>query len=260
MGATLEPMPGCPPQERSNGQDGRVSASAEPTERWPLGFAHRGARSEARDNTIGSFARALELGAPGLESDAWSTADDQVVLDHDGLVRRGLRRYRIGRLRRDELPRHIPTLAELYHRFGTDFSLSLDVKDPSVVSPVLDLAAEIGGLGRLWLCHPDARSLVPVAAGRARLVESTSLGRISEPLEMRAGKLAAAGVSALNLRSREWTATAVETVHSAGLRAFAWDAQRSSELHRVLNAGVDAVFSDHVQRMVKALAEIRWTG
>ncbi|HKY78076.1 MAG TPA: glycerophosphodiester phosphodiesterase family protein, partial [Acidimicrobiia bacterium] len=37
----------------------------------PIGFAHRGARAQAPENTLEAFALALRLGATGLESDAW---------------------------------------------------------------------------------------------------------------------------------------------------------------------------------------------
>ncbi|MGA1075335.1 MAG: glycerophosphodiester phosphodiesterase, partial [Ilumatobacteraceae bacterium] len=50
----------------------------------PIMFAHRGARAHAPENTIEAFQLALRLGATGLESDAWLTADGVVVLDHDG--------------------------------------------------------------------------------------------------------------------------------------------------------------------------------
>ena len=60
--------------------------------RPPIGFAHRGARAHAPDNTSESFELALRLGASGLESDVWLTADGVPVLDHDGVVRVGHRR------------------------------------------------------------------------------------------------------------------------------------------------------------------------
>src|SRR5690349_14886276 len=81
--------------------------------RPPIGFAHRGARAHAPENTLEGFELAVRLGATGLESDVWRTSDGEAVLDHDGVVRRGLRKVPIGELRRDELPAHIPTLAEL---------------------------------------------------------------------------------------------------------------------------------------------------
>jgi len=43
--------------------------------------------AHAPENTLGAFTLALRLGANGLESDAWTTADGHVVLDHDGVVK-----------------------------------------------------------------------------------------------------------------------------------------------------------------------------
>src|SRR6476661_2102197 len=94
----------------------------------PIAFAHRGARAHAPENTIESFALALKLGATGLESDVWLTADGVPVLDHDGVVKVGLRRRPIGSMQRAALPSWIPTLEDLYAQCGTMFELSLDVK------------------------------------------------------------------------------------------------------------------------------------
>ena len=54
-----------------------------PTRVW----AHRGARRQAPENTRAAFARAVELGADGVELDARHTADDVVVVSHDPVVR-----------------------------------------------------------------------------------------------------------------------------------------------------------------------------
>ncbi|MFO7793863.1 MAG: glycerophosphodiester phosphodiesterase [Candidatus Nanohaloarchaea archaeon] len=96
----------------------------------PITFAHRGAKAHAPDNTLEAFELALRLGATGLESDVWLTADGTAVLDHDGVVRNGLRKRPISTLDRSELPAHIPTLKELLETCGTGFALSLDLKDP----------------------------------------------------------------------------------------------------------------------------------
>ena len=72
--------------------------------RPPIGFAHRGARAHAPENTIEAFSLAIRLGATGLESDVWLTADGVPVLDHDGVVRRGVRRRPIGEVERKDLP------------------------------------------------------------------------------------------------------------------------------------------------------------
>ena len=61
----------------------------------PIAFAHRGASAHAQANTLEAFRLGLRLGATGLESDVWLTADGIPVLDHDGYVRHGVRRRAI---------------------------------------------------------------------------------------------------------------------------------------------------------------------
>jgi glycerophosphoryl diester phosphodiesterase len=223
-----------------------------------IGFAHRGARAHAPDNTLASFQLARRLGATGLESDVWLTADGVPVLDHDGLARGGLRRRAIADVNRADLPEHMPTLASLYETCGTEFELSLDVKDAAAASSVLAVAREAGGdaVGRLWLCHPDWNV---VASWReldpdVKLVDSTRLRRIKEGPERRAASLAAAGIDAINMHHSDWTLGLTTLFHRFERLAFAWDCQHDRVLASMLHMGMDAVYSDHVDRMVDALA------
>jgi glycerophosphoryl diester phosphodiesterase len=226
--------------------------------RPPIGFAHRGARAHAPENTLEAFRLAVRLGATGLESDVWLTADGEAVLDHDGVVRAGLRKRSIADCRRAELPAHIPTLEELYAEVGTDLDISLDVKDPAAFDRTVAVAkaAGDGALERLWLCHWDW-TLVAEWRQRCadvRLVDSTWLKRIPEGPERRAAALAEAGVDALNLHHTEWTGGRVALVHRFEVLCFGWDAQHDRILDELLDAGIDAVYSDHVDRMTDALA------
>lgn len=213
--------------------------------------------AHAPENTLEAFRRALRLGAAGLESDAWLTADGEVVLHHHGEVRTGLRRRPIADVSRSGLPSHVPTLGELYGSCGTAFELSLDVRDPSVAPAVVAVARQAGGgaLGRLWLCAPDLggaawRSL----SDDVHLVESTRLRAIREGPERRAAALADAGIDAINLRFSDWTGGLTTLFHRFGRYAFGWDAQHPRQLDHLLGMGIDAVYSDHVDRMVAALA------
>lgn len=220
-----------------------------------IAFAHRGARAERPENTVEAFLRALELGANGLETDAWLTADGEVVLDHDGVMGPLWKRRAISACSRDELPPHIPTLGQLYAACGTDFELSIDVKDPAALSPLVEVARAADAAERLWLCHHDWR---PMAAWRRQipechLVESTNLAWMKEGLAARVSALAAAGLDAVNLHRTQWSEGAVREVHAVGLKAFGWDAQTSDDLAALVTVGVDGVYSDHVERMVTAL-------
>ncbi|HUQ39843.1 MAG TPA: glycerophosphodiester phosphodiesterase [Acidimicrobiales bacterium] len=223
----------------------------------PIGFAHRGARAHAPENTLAAFQLALKLGATGLESDAWLTADDMVVLDHDGVVKSGLRRRPIAEVRRDQLPAHIPTLDDLYATCGTDYELSLDVKDAAAAPGVVAAARDAGdgALGRLWMCHHDWEQVAEWRALDAdvRLVDSTRLRRMKDGPERRAAQLADVGIDAVNMHHTDWTGGLVALFHRFERYAFGWDAQFDRILEALLAMGIDAVYSDHTDRMMQSL-------
>ena len=181
-------------------------------------FAHRGARAHAPENTLEAFRLAVRLGATGLESDVWRTADGDAVLDHDGVVGTMFRRRRLAEVATADLPGHIPSLAALYEACVVDHDVSLDVKDADAIDAVLDAARAAGALGRLWLCHPDLEVLASwrERSGPARLVHSTRTPAMQRGPEQHAARLRELGVDAVNLHQSEWTAGTVALYHRFG--------------------------------------------
>ena len=223
----------------------------------PIMFAHRGARAYAPENTIDSFLLALRLGATGLESDVGLTADGVAVLDHDGEIRSGrFRKRAIAACRRDELPDHIPALADLFEACGTDFHLSLDLKGSAVGPTVIEVVRSVAPaiLDRLWLCHHDLGELIRLRPldDQVKLIDSTRVPRISEGPERRAARLAAEGVDGINMHRDDWNGGLVSLFHRFGRTTFCWDLQFEHQLRPVYRMGMDAVYSDHVDRMVDA--------
>jgi glycerophosphoryl diester phosphodiesterase len=225
----------------------------------PITFAHRGGRADdAPENSLVAFRRALAQGASGLESDARLSADRQVVLVHGSTVRAGMRRPKVRSLPAARLAElGVPRLADLYAEVGTDFELSLDLKEPDLTGPIVALARDAGALNRLWLC---AREVSELENARrvdpdVQLVHSMGRRAYGDALERHASTLARAGVAALNLREAEWSLGLVTLTHRFNLRAFAWDAQEYRRIRAVLEMGVDAIYSDHVDRLVAAVGE-----
>jgi len=220
----------------------------------PITFAHRGARAHAPENTLESFALALRLGATGLESDVWLTADGEAVLDHDGVVPGRLRKKLISDMQRAELPAHIPTLAELYEHCGTGYALSLDLKARGAGEAVIGVTADAAPsmLERLWLCHPVYETLLPLRGQGARLIDSTRLHRIKEGPERRAAALANEGLDGINMHHTDWNGGLVALFHRFDRVAFGWDLQHHDDLRPALRMGLDAIYSDWVDRMLDA--------
>jgi glycerophosphoryl diester phosphodiesterase len=217
-------------------------------------FAHRGGRAHGRDNTLDTFRGALARGATGLETDAWLTADGAVVLDHDGVLRTASGKRQLSDVRRDALPAHMPTLAELYTACGTAYDLAIDVKSYAVGAAAAEVAEAHGAADRLWLVGGGVGVVREwrESGGAAHLALTiNSRSRLAAV----AAAAAQAGAEAVNMRWPWWTRGFARRMHDLGLLAFGYDAQSRFALRRCVRLGLDGVFSDHVERMHEVLAQ-----
>ncbi len=221
----------------------------------PIGFAHRGARAIAPENTLEAFRLALRLGATGLESDVWLTADGVPVLDHDGVVGKGrIRKRRIADTDRSDLPDWIPSVEDLLVEVGDGYHLSLDIKDPAAAIPTAEVIRAHGdGLAeRTWFCDPDDERLIGLRSQLpdVRLVHSTRLNKLARTPEQHAARLASAGLDGMNMHRTDWSGGLVVLFHRFEVFAFGWDLQHEHHLENGLRMGLDAIYSDHVDVMM----------
>ena len=72
--------------------------------------------------------------------------------------------------------------------------------------------------------------------------------------ERLAAQLSEDGIDAVNLHRSEWTGGLTTLFHRFGRLAFGWDAQHERMLTELLHMGIDGVYSDHVDRMMEAVA------
>ena len=160
----------------------------------------------------------------------------------------------IGRLRRDQLPDHVPTLRQLFEICGTEYHLSLDLKDHDAGEAVLELVRAMAPdlMSRMWLCHPalDELTVLRPLDDQVKLVDSTRLERIAEGPERRAARLADIGIDGINLRNQDWNGGLVALFHRFERTAFSWDLQFEHHLQSAYRMGIDGVYSDFVDRMV----------
>lgn len=225
----------------------------------PILFAHRGARAYAPENTIEAFVLALKLGATGLESDVWLTADGEVVCDHDGVVRTGRMRRStpIAELRRSQLPAHVPTLEQVIDVCGPETHLSLDLKDPSAGPAVVNFVREIDAdmIPRLWLRSQTLSVLETLRAleDDVRLVDAPRSLNLSEGLERRAAHLAAKAIDGVALPYSHCTGGIIVLFHRFDRVVFGRQLQHQHQLSSVLRMGSDGVSSDYPDRIVDAL-------
>ena len=180
------------------------------------------------------------------------------MLDHDGVVRQGLRRRPIASCDRADLPATSPPSPSSTRTVGTDLDLSLDVKDPAAFDRTV--AGRPGGRRR------GARAPVAlpprlgaggrVAAGvRRTCAWSTRPASATCPTAPSSGppRWPTPASTPSTSTTREWTGGLTALFHRFEVLCFGWDAQHDRILDDLLDAGIDGVYSDHVDRMVDAL-------
>ena len=241
----------------------------------PAALAHRGGAKEAPENTIAAFARAVRLGFRHLETDVQLSADGEVVICHDSRLGRvtgsaakvgDLTYAQLAQLRVRGEP--IPRLVDLLESFpGARFSI--DAKTEAVVEPLLDIVARLGVFDRVCIgAFSDRRlgrirrlaggavctTVGPAAIGRLRLA-SLGLGKAAGV----EGDVVAAPPS---WRGRDLVDRAfVGAAHSRGLRVHVWTVDDPERMRRLLDVGVDGIFTDRPLVLRQVLAERgRWGG
>lgn len=213
---------------------------------------HRGAPREHMENTLSGFARAIALGAAGVELDVHATRDGVVVVHHDPVPRarrpdQSVETRPIAELLAAEVAtlRHadgsaIPTLDEVLQLLGARATAYVELKGRDVE------AAALAALAR----HPTTPAAVHSFDHRAVWRAGQRAPRVRRGVLLASylvdapAALAAAG--ALDLwQEWEWIdPPLVAAVHAMGGRVVAWTANEPGAVRALAAMGVDAICTD----------------
>jgi glycerophosphoryl diester phosphodiesterase len=222
-----------------------------------LPYAHRGGASDAPENTLPAFARAVELGYRYLETDTHVTADGVLVAFHDDVLDRVTDRTgRISELAWAEVSEArigsepIPLLEDLLTAFP-HARINIDPKHDRAVRPLAALLLRMGAVDRVGIGSFSDRRL----ADMRRLCGPrlcTSLGPKGIARLMAAGRRLpvgrfAAGCAQVPVRQGGITIVDerfVTVAHGRGLQVHVWTVDDPAEMHRLVDLGVDGIMSD----------------
>jgi glycerophosphoryl diester phosphodiesterase len=251
----------------------------------PLVIAHRGARTEAPENTAAAFDAALKHAADGIELDVQMTADGVPVVFHDATLHRvaGSRR-RLGSCTLSELRAFdfgkwfharfagepILTLDEVLSRYAGAVDLYVEVKSywrdgqtgrtahltRTILSQVSAQQSRLRKR-RFYLLSFDprvlalARELVPAVAGMRNLDRPRTTPVAAAAL----ARGIADDVPAVNLASRLLTPALARAVRARGKQLFTYTCNTPRQLAAARAVGVDGIMTDRPDWLVKAVAQ-----
>ena len=236
----------------------------------PLVIAHRGASGERPENTMPAFERAIEQQADLIEIDLHLSRDGVIMIHHDaGLERLGekgeISDYTAEQLGRfdvapgEEALERIPTLLDVLEQFADRIEFNLEIKIghsgayPGIEAQAVAALEERGLISKMLFSsfHDDVLKRLRAVSPSARLAV---LVDPRAPLRM-VERAKAVGAEAINPSVRLVTRRVVEAAHDAGCAVYPYTEDDPGAMAKLLDRGVDGIFTNHPARLRALLAE-----
>jgi glycerophosphoryl diester phosphodiesterase len=238
----------------------------------PIILAHRGDKNHAPENTLASFAQALQKGADGIELDAKLTADGHVIVIHDAVVDRTTNgKGRVASLSLEDIRKldagkwfnekfagtKVPLLEEVFEIVGKDKIINIELKNylasRVLMTKVCELIKRHNNQSQI-LFSSFFPSTLKIAAQilpevpRGLLAMRGFLGVWARSFGFMFGDYQAMHpyISSVNKQQ-------VQRVHRINRRVIVWTANTPEEINQLKEWGVDGIITDDPQTAVRTL-------
>lgn len=232
--------------------------------RLPLVIGHRGAAGHAPEHTFQSYDLAMKFGVDYIEQDLQMTSDGVLIALHDPTLDRttdcrgAAIEMTLAEIR--ACAPQVPTLREVFERYGQSANYYIETKNPDeapgMEEGLLALIDEFGlrdGAVERWqvLIQSFSRdSLLKIQDmdGQLPLIQLIEKDHDSAAIQSMLADIAtyAVGIGPSRLSV---DAALVDAVHAHGLHIHPYTVNEDAEMHRLIDLGVDGMFSDYPDRL-----------
>lgn len=233
--------------------------------------AHRGANETHPENTLAAFKEAIRLGAQMIELDVQMTKDNQLVVMHDVNVDRTtngrgpVKELRLGKIKKLDAGKwkskefkkeRVPTLKEALAIMPRNIWLNIHLKgDEHLGAATAEAVISANRIHQTVIaCEREAaegiRRINPniMMCNMERL--STRAEYINETIEK--------GFTFLQLKSSrddDNFLTDIKKLKQNGIRINYFHSEEENDVKKLLDAGVDFILTDHLEKMLRAFDE-----
>jgi glycerophosphoryl diester phosphodiesterase len=231
--------------------------------------AHRGAATDAPENTIAAFERAIDLGADAVELDVRLTSDHVPVvyhyyyLENNSSASGAIFGFTWEQLQQVELRSksgagktgRISALAEILEKFGGRIGLEIDMKGPEPEAPTI-IAAVLRGYKGMWhtleVTSYDPALLLSMQEECPGLATDLLMPRseawmrpdVVQHEAIQYARLAHA--RAVHLHPSQLSPALVAAVREQGIEVHAWDVNDQQSLELVADLGIPRLDTDNL--------------
>mgnify|MGYP001563362776 FL=1 len=224
-----------------------------------LCIGHRGAGGLLPENTLPSFEQAIHIGCEWVELDVYHV-DGELLVIHDKSVDRTTNgKGLVSELGFDEIRaldagggHSVPTLQEVINLVDRRCRINIELKGPDTGKPVSDLLSRY--CRTEWTPHDfllssfDHKELELADPAYPRGV---LFAKLLPDMWDRAERL---GAWSVNFNKGEVSRSLVEDAHSRGYKVLAYTVNANTDILRMIDYGVDGIFSDYPDRVIELRA------
>ena len=234
--------------------------------------AHRGVPTEAPENTIPSFQRAIDLGADAIEFDVRLTRDRVPIIYHYFYLNEATAisgpvfDYTFDQLQDVEVLGagvnvvngcRIPTLREVLETFGGRIGLEIEIKGPEPESSEI-VGTVLCNFRHLWETievtsyEPtlllDIQQRCPGLATDLLFPRSEDWMRLDVVTYLAVHRARLARARAVHLHPTQFSSEVVSAVRSCGIEVHAWDVNDEQSLNSARELGIPRICTDKLQQ------------
>lgn len=232
----------------------------------PLIIGHRGAAGEAPENTLASFALALEQGAEGIELDVHLSKDVRIVVCHDPTLDRttngrgwiyeqayeDIRKCDAGSWFSERFAgERVPLLDDVFDLVPPHILINVEVKhayDGHMETALIDFLRKRNRLDNVVISSFDHKC----AARIKRAEPAAKIGLLyAANLADHAAYARSLDVDVLSLHPQHQLIGAedVAEARAQGLFTYPYTANAESDLQRLIDAGVSGIITDYPAKL-----------
>lgn len=224
-----------------------------------LTIGHRGAKGHVTENTLASFAKALQMGCHAIELDVHVCATGELVVIHDFTVDRvtngtgEVHKLSLTQLKALEVTggHGIPTLDEVFETVGKGCFVNIEMKGRHTAQPVSDFIeryiAEKGYAYNDFIVSSFQREELQHMHA---LNPKIPLGILTQASLHQAWEWAEEfNAVALHPHFTLLTESNVTKAREAGYKIYTWTVNEPDDIARVKALGVDGIITDFPERV-----------
>ena len=219
-----------------------------------LKIGHRGAAGLEPENTLTSFAKAIDLGVDMVELDVHLTKDKKLIVIHDdklnrttngrGLVKnKTLKQIKKLCIGKKEI---IPTLEEVFDLVNKRVIINIELKGRGIAKPVARIVKKYVR-DKKWplSCFFASSFKEKELRDFKKLCPKIKLGLIAKDKKTDFVKSAKRlGAFSLNLSFKLINKKIIKDLHNQGFKVFVWTINKKNNIKKIKSLGVDGIVSD----------------